>query len=110
MAADALSKSNISAEVIDLRSLSPCDWRLIRDSVSRTHRLVVVQEDSRTSSFGQAIVCELARDPKVWDLFAAPPQLVSRGDVHVGYNPILERAVLPNSGDVESAVRLMLNY
>jgi len=110
VAAQKLEKSGILAEVLDLRSLVPCDWTLIRDSVSRTGRLVVVQEDARTSSFGQAIVCELVRRPECWDLFAAPPQLVSRDDVHIGFNPILERAVLPGISHVEAAVRLTMGY
>lgn len=109
-AADALSESGVGAEVIDLRSLSPCDWNLIRDSVARTRRLVVVQEDSRTSSFGQAIICELVRDSDMWDTFAAPPQLVSRDDVHIGYHPILERGALPSSEHIAAAVRLVVKY
>jgi 2-oxoisovalerate dehydrogenase E1 component len=109
-AADRLNGFGISVEVIDLRTVAPCDWRLLQDSVSRTNRLVVVQEDSRTSSFGQAIICELVRRPEIWDSFAAPPQLVSRGDVHIGFSPVLERAVLPGVEDLESAVRLLMQY
>jgi len=109
-AAEELSRSGIAAEVIDLRTLCPCDWGLVRDSISRTHRLVVVQEDSRTSSFGQAIISEMVRDPATWDCFLAPPQLLSREDVHVPFHAALEREVLPKVADVVGAVASVLKY
>jgi 2-oxoisovalerate dehydrogenase E1 component len=109
-AAEKLKSSGIFAEVIDLRTLVPCDWIAIRDSVSRTARLVVVQEDVATASFGQAVICEMVRRPDCWDLLAAPPQLVSRSDVHVGFNPILEQAVLPSVSAIEDAVHLTMGY
>jgi 2-oxoisovalerate dehydrogenase E1 component len=109
-AADNLQSEGISAEVIDLRTLAPCDWKLIRESLSRTSRLVVVQEDSATSSFGEAIIAEVTRCPQSWDMFAAPPQLISRGHVQVGFHPIIEAASLPSVAGVESAIRFLMGY
>ena len=94
-----------SVEVIDLRSLVPCDWDAIRGSVRKTGRLVVVQEDNRTCSFGQAIVSELVSDRAMWRHLVAAPQLVSRGDVHIGFSETLETAVLPSVLDICAAAR-----
>jgi len=92
-------------EVIDLRSLAPCDWDGIFQSIRKTGRLVVVQEDSRTCSFGQSIIAEVSNDVETWRRLRGPPQLVSRDDVHVGFSVHLENAVLPHVEDVCAAVR-----
>jgi 2-oxoisovalerate dehydrogenase E1 component len=113
IALDAAAEAHaegISAAVIDLRSLVPCDWLALHDSLRRTGRLVVIQEDALTCSFGQSILSELVRRPDTWDLFAAPPQLVSRGDVHIGFHPALERAVLPGVSEALAAIRLTMRY
>jgi 2-oxoisovalerate dehydrogenase E1 component len=94
-----------SMDVIDLRSLVPCDWDAIRRSVRKTGRLVVVQEDNRTCSFGQSIVSEVTSEAETWRHLIAGPQLVTRDDVHVGFSQALEAAVLPSVGDICAAVR-----
>ncbi len=109
-AAESLLSQGCSAEVIDLRSIVPCDWEAIEHSLSKTGRLVVVQEDNRTCSFGQAILAEMTSRTACWDLLAAPPQLVSRPDVHVPFNAMLEEHVLPNPERVCEAVRLVMEY
>ncbi|TXN17244.1 2-oxoisovalerate dehydrogenase [Methylobacterium sp. WL122] len=100
----------ISVEVIDLRSIVPCDWVTIRASVRRTGRLIVVHEDSRTCSFGQNIITELMGDAETWNAMFAPPQHVSRGDVHVGFHPALEAAVLPSVIDIVHAVKRVMEH
>jgi 2-oxoisovalerate dehydrogenase E1 component len=109
-AAERLECDGILVEVIDLITLVPCDWGLIRHSLSRTGRLVIVQEDAKTSSFGQAIVTEMTSTIDSWNMFDAPPQLVSRDDVHIGFHPAIEAATLPSAVDVELAVRLVMAY
>ncbi len=98
-----LAEDGIRVEVIDPRTLVPCDWEMIADSLAKTGRLVVVQEDSRTCGFGQAIVAEMAVRPLA---SLAPPVLVSRPDVHVPFNAALEASVLPSVADVVRAVRI----
>jgi 2-oxoisovalerate dehydrogenase E1 component len=97
--------SEASVEIIDLRSIVPCDYETITKSLEKTGRLVVVHEDTQTCGFGQSIVAEMTRVPERWNLFLAPPQLVCRGDVHIGYNPIYEYAALPSVDDVVAAIR-----
>lgn len=97
-----------SVEIIDLRSIVPCDYETVTASVEKTGRLVVIQEDTRTCGFGQALISEMVGDPERFGLFLASPQLVSRGDVHVGYNPIYEYAALPDLEDVLEACRVVM--
>ena len=51
----------------------------------------------------------MVSDPDSWDTFMSPPQLVSRGDVHIGFNPIYEYAALPSTEQVVTAVRLTMD-
>lgn len=104
-AAERAAAEGMSAEVIDLRWLNPCDWDGLERSLRKTGRLVVVDEDSRTGSFGQAIVGELTSRSASWDTFLSGPRLVARKDVHVPYCPDLEYAVLPDVDGVLEAVR-----
>jgi 2-oxoisovalerate dehydrogenase E1 component len=86
----------ISVDLIDLRSIVPWDRDAIEESVARTGRLVVVQEDSENCSVGQMIVAHLAGLPEIWSELLAPPILVSKTNVMIGYNPIYEYAALPD--------------
>lgn len=92
-----------SIEIIDLVSLVPCDWAAIDASVAKTGRLVVVTEDARTGSFGQAIITEAVGSQEGFNRFLSPPLLVAREDGHIPFNPVLEYAVLPDAERVHSA-------
>lgn len=110
-AAQELASKNIECEIIDLCSLVPCDWNTIKRSVQKTGRLVVVQEDNKSCSFGQAIIQELCADQQTWDQFYAAPELVSRADIHIGFSKQLERAVLPNTEHIlQAAFRVLGGY
>ncbi len=91
-----------SVELIDLRSIAPWDRETIEDSVRKTGRLVVVQEDTENCSAGQMIISHVTGQAELWDAMISPPILVSKGNVMIGYNPIYEYAALP---DVERIVR-----
>jgi len=93
-----------SIEIIDLISLVPCDWAAIDASVAKTGRLVVVTEDARTGSFGQAIVTESVGSQARFNRFLSPPLLVAREDGHIPFNPVLEYAVLPDAARVHAAL------
>lgn len=99
----------VSVEVIDLRSLQPWDREAIAASLARTGRLVVVQEDAESCSAGQMIISDLtSHDDSFYSLLSAP-RLVSRPDVHIGYNPIYEYAALPATTDITAAVRAVMD-
>ncbi len=104
-AAAALESENISVEVLDLRTLVPCDWTAIQASLAVTGRLIVVHEDNETCGFGQAIIARAVTDANFWNQLASRPQLVARPDAHIPFNPDLELAQLPSIEDVKAAVR-----
>lgn len=95
----------VSVDLIDLRSIVPWDRAAIEESVRRTGRLVVVQEDTENCSVGQMIVAHLAGVSDIWSELIAPPILVSKTNVMIGYNPIYEYAALPDVKRIVAAVR-----
>ncbi|MEO5753121.1 MAG: thiamine pyrophosphate-dependent enzyme, partial [Chthoniobacterales bacterium] len=101
---EALAKldGKASVELIDLRSIAPWDRETIEESVRKTGRLIVVQEDTENCSVGQMIISHIAGQTELWEAMISPPILVSKGNVMIGYNPIYEYAALP---DVERIVR-----
>jgi 2-oxoisovalerate dehydrogenase E1 component len=94
----------ISVEFIDLRSIVPWDRETLTNSIRKTGRLLVVEEDNRTCSFGQTLVSELTQDPEVWDSLIHPPVLISRDDVHVGFHPVYEETCLPSKSEIVRAI------
>ncbi|HTL28584.1 MAG TPA: 2-oxo acid dehydrogenase subunit E2, partial [Tepidisphaeraceae bacterium] len=101
---EALGKlgDRTSVELIDLRSIAPWDRETIEESVRKTGRLVVVQEDTENCSVGQMVISHVTGQAELWAAMTSPPILVSKGNVMIGYNPIYEYAALP---DVERIVR-----
>src|SRR4029450_2783866 len=104
---EALHKidNEISVELIDLRSIVPWDKRTIEESVRKTHRLVVVQEDTENCSVGQMIISHVASIPELWNEMISPPVFVSKANVMIGYNPIYEYAALPDVERIVAAIR-----
>lgn len=98
-----------SIEFIDLRSIVPWDRETIAHSVAKTRRLVIVQEDTVNCSVGQMIITTLMEDHAVWNALIAPPILVSKGNVHVAFNPVLEYSCLPDVEDVIKAINKSLS-
>jgi pyruvate dehydrogenase E1 component beta subunit len=102
-AADELAKDNISAEVLDLRTLKPMDAESIIESVKKTNRLITVEEGWRQSGVGAeiaAIVTEAA-----FDWLDAPVTRVTGKDVPMPYAANLEKLALPSVADVVAAAK-----
>lgn len=97
-----------NCEIIDLRSIQPWDRETVLKSVEKTGRLVVIQEDGRSCSVGQMIITDLLADQEAFFHFVSPPQLVSKPDVHIGYNPIYEYAALPDTDELVKAIERTL--
>ena len=104
---EALNKigNEISVELIDLRSIVPWDTAAIEESVRKTRRLVVVQEDTENCSVGQMIISHVTGTPGLWNELLSPPILVSKPNVVIGYNPIYEYAALPDVERIVTAIR-----
>jgi 2-oxoisovalerate dehydrogenase E1 component len=104
---EALSKigNEISIELIDLRSIVPWNSGAIEESVRKTRRLVVVQEDTENCSVGQMIISHVTGTPELWNKLLSPPILVSKPNVVIGYNPIYEYAALPDVERIVAAIK-----
>ncbi len=94
-----------SIELIDLRSIAPWDTAMIEESVRKTGRVVVVQEDGSNCSVGQMIISHLAAQGDIWNSMISPPVLVTKSNVMIGYNPIYEYAALPDVERIVAAIR-----
>jgi len=103
--AEEAARAGVDVEVVDLRTVVPCDWPTVWQSVSKTRRVIVVHEDNRTCGFGQAVIAEIATGPV--PSLLAEPVLLARPDVHVPYHPDLEASILPNASDILVAIRSM---
>src|SRR5947199_3208100 len=104
---EAIAKidNETSVELIDLRSIVPWDKAAIENSVGKTRRLVVVQEDTENCSVGQMIISHVTSMPELWNAMISPPILVSKANVMIGYNPIYEYAALPDVERIVAAIR-----
>lgn len=94
-----------SVELIDLRSIVPWDREAISESVRRTGRLVIVQEDTENCSVGQMIISYITSQPDLWNELVSPPVLVTKANVMIGYNPIYEYAALPDVERIVAAIQ-----
>ncbi len=103
-----VSEMGVFAEIFDVRSIVPCDLSLVKKSVSKTGRLVVVQEDNKTCSFGQNIIGEILSDPEIFSEMYYAPVLVSRDDVLIPFNRAQELSVLPNVDSVVAAIKKVM--
>ena len=101
--------SEVSVELIDLRSIVPWDKAAIEQSVYKTRRLVVIQEDTENCSVGQMIISHITSMPELWKELLSPPILVSKANVMIGYNPIYEYAALPDVARIVAAIRRSLS-
>ncbi|MEA2682845.1 MAG: pyruvate dehydrogenase component beta subunit [Chloroflexota bacterium] len=102
-AAVQLAELGISAEVIDLRTLRPLDMHTVYESVRKTHRLVVAEEDWRTIGLGAEIAASAAE--ACFDDLDAPVRRVAMPDVPMPYAKNLELALVPTEEEVVAAVR-----
>ncbi len=108
VAATQLEREGVSAEIIDLRSLSPYDWDAIAASVRKTSRVIVAYEDMRSWGYGAEIAARIA-DELFSDL-DAPVRRVAAMDTFCAYHPKLEEEILPQSADIAAAVRDLVSY
>ena len=104
-AADTLANEGISAEVVELRWLRPIDWDTIIESVSKTGRLLVVEEQVHPGGWGAAVISELTMRGAPM----APPQALSLpDDLLIPYSPPLEDAIIPGVDAIVARIRSAL--
>jgi pyruvate dehydrogenase E1 component beta subunit len=105
-AAEQLSKEDIEAEVVDLRTLRPLDMEPVIDSFKKTNRAVVVEEGWRSYGVGSEIASRIYEE--AFDYVDAPVQRVAQKEVPLPYNRNLEQLALPQVEDVIRAVKEVL--
>jgi pyruvate/2-oxoglutarate/acetoin dehydrogenase E1 component len=102
-AADKLGNEGIHAEVIDPRTLVPLDKRTILESVRKTGKLVVVDEDYERCGFAAEVPAIVANE--AFDYLDAPIKRVATPTVPIPFAPLLEKYVLPDELTIVKAVR-----
>jgi 2-oxoisovalerate dehydrogenase E1 component len=107
-AANQLAETGLSAEVIDLRTLSPWDQDAVYASVKKTNRAIVLYEDSLSWGYGAEISARIADDCFAW--LDAPVKRVASTDTFVGYAPRLEDSILPQIDDIKRAVEEIVRF
>ena len=105
-AAERLAADGVDAEVVDVLTLAPLDEATILESVSRTKRLVVVDEDTPVASMARDIAARVA--DKGFDYLDAPIKTVTSPDTPVPFSAALERHYVPTADWIVAAVREQL--
>jgi pyruvate dehydrogenase E1 component beta subunit len=101
-AAGELEKEGVSAEVIDLRTIRPLDWMTILESVKKTNRLVIVEEQWPMCSVSSEIAYRIQKE--AFDYLDAPIRRITSADAPLHYAPNLVALALP---DVARTVKLV---
>ncbi|HXB46004.1 MAG TPA: transketolase C-terminal domain-containing protein, partial [Puia sp.] len=101
-AAAELEKEGVHAEVIDLRTIRPLDWRTILESVKKTNRLVIVEEQWPFASVSSEITYNIQKEG--FDYLDAPIRRITSADAPLHYAPNLAALAIP---DVARTVKLV---
>jgi pyruvate dehydrogenase E1 component beta subunit len=100
-AAAELEKEGISAEVVDLRTIRPLDWMTVLESVKKTNRLIIVEEEWPFASVSSELAYRIQKEG--FDYLDAPVRRITAADAPLHYAPNLVAAALP---DVPRTVKL----
>ena len=106
-AAEKLKEIGVDAEVIDLLSLSPLDEDIIIESVKKTNRIVIVDEDNPKASIASEVAAIVS--DKAFDYLDAPVKRVTAPHTPVPYSKKLENEFMPDSDDVLQTVKNILD-
>jgi 2-oxoisovalerate dehydrogenase E1 component len=98
----AQREHGIDVEILDLRTLNPYDWEAIAESVRKTSRVIVAHEDMLSWGYGAEIAARIGDE--LFDWLDAPVRRVGAMDIFVGYQPLLENAVLPQPEGILKAI------
>jgi 2-oxoisovalerate dehydrogenase E1 component len=101
-AAKKAEADGASAEILDLRSLSPVDWDSIAASVRKTSKVLVLYEDSLSWGYGAELAARISEEH--YTELDAPVRRLAATDTFVGYAPALEDFTLPQVDDIYRAI------
>jgi len=105
-AAEKLSGDGVDVEVVDMRSLSPLDEETILNSVKKTHRLIVVDEDFPRCGMATDIVALVAG--QAFDYLDAPPKMITPPHTLVPFSPVLEDAYIPSVDTIVATAQSLM--
>jgi len=104
-AADELARDEgLSFDVLDLRSIFPYDWKAISQSVQKTGRLLIVNEDSEVTNFGEHLLRRVI-DQHFYDLLVRPRLLAGKHVPGIGLNQVYEQNTVPQLPGVKAAMK-----
>lgn len=101
-------QSNIEVEIIDIRSIVPLDEKTILGSVQKTGKALVVHEDKIFNGFGAELVALI--NEHAFEYLDAPVLRCGAENLPVGFNPILEKAILPSTEKIIMAINKLIKY
>ncbi len=101
--ADELKADGVSVEVIDLRSIYPYDWGMIKKSVEKTGRVLIVNEDTEVTNFGEHLIYRVVQE-LFYQLLARPRLIAGKNVPGIGLHPNLEDATVPQKAEIKSAI------
>jgi pyruvate dehydrogenase E1 component beta subunit len=103
-AVEALEKDHgVDAELIDLRTLRPLDTATILESIKKTGRCVIIDEDWGYCGMGSGILYKIQKP--AFDYLDAPIEYIHSDEIPVPFNHFLEEAMLPSVDRIVSAVK-----
>lgn len=105
-AAAILEEEGISVEVIDVRSLVPFDYETLNDSIKKTGRLMIVEEDTRRNGWGAEIAAQAAEDAIYY--LDAPIRRVAGRDTVIPFAPVMENYVIPSVERIAAEARELM--
>ena len=104
-AADELNRDfGYTFDVIDLRSIFPYDWDMISRSILKTGRLLIVNEDTEVTNFGEHLI-RRAVEEHFYDLLVKPRVLMGKHVPGIGLNQVYETNTVPQYEDIRDAMR-----
>lgn len=102
--ADELKADNISVEVIDLRSIYPYDWQMMKSSIEKTGRVLFVNEETEVTNFAEHLVYRTTQE-LFYHLQARPRVLAAKNVPGIGLHPNLEDSTVPQKHEITTAIR-----
>tara|TARA_Y100001970_G_scaffold272701_1_gene369756 strand:- start:187 stop:2193 length:2007 start_codon:yes stop_codon:yes gene_type:complete len=105
---EAVKKLNVSADIIDIRTLFPLDLDIIKESISKTSRVMITHEDNLTSGFGAEISAIISEH--FFDMLDAPIIRVASENVPIAYSSVLENKILVQTDWIENAIERIMNF
>ena len=101
-------KEKAGVELIDMRSIYPYDWSLIKASILKTHRVLFVNEDTEVTNFAEHLAYRASKEC-FYSLYSAPRVLAGKNLPGIGLHPQLEKATVPQEKDIISAIQELMS-